>query len=55
MDSKLPTFFASYSISVLITVINVIIRRVTIFAITKIGYDTHSELVTAIGNSVFAA
>lgn len=55
MDSKLPTFFASYSISVLITVINVIIRRVTIFAITKIGYDTHSELVTAIANSVFAA
>ena len=55
MNSKIPTYLSSYSISVLITIINVIIRRVTIFAISKIGYDTHSELVTAISNGVFAA
>jgi len=51
----MPNFFASNSITVIITVINLIIRRVTISLISWIGYDTHSQLVTAITNGVFAA
>lgn len=55
LDSKLTTFLASNSITVVITVINVIIRNVTIRLIMTIGYDTHSEQVTAITNGVFVA
>jgi len=55
MDSKKTTFLASNSITVVITVINVIIRNVTIRLIMTIGYDTHSEQVTAITNGVFVA
>ena len=55
MDTKLPNFLASNSITVIITVINIIIKIVTVKLISWIGYDTHSELVTAISNGVFAA
>ena len=41
------------SVTAIITVLNIIIRIVTISLITWIGYDTHSELVTAITNAVF--
>ena len=37
----------------IISVINVIIREVTIVLITWIGYDTHSEKLTKITNAVF--
>ena len=55
MKSKLPNFIARNSITVIITVINVVIKHVTVKLITWIGYDTHSSLVTAITNGVFAA
>ena len=55
IDSILPTLIASNSVTVIITVINIIIREVTIKLITWIGYDTHSELVTNITNGVFIA
>ena len=55
MDTKLPMLFAASSITAIITVLNIIIRNVTINLITWIGYDTHSELVTAITNAVFLA
>ena len=51
----MTTFLASNSITVVITLINQIIRRVTIDLVMTIGYDTHSEQVTAITNGVFAA
>ena len=37
----------------IISVVNVIIREVTIILITWIGYDTHSEKLTKITNAVF--
>lgn len=55
MDTKLPNFFASNSITLTITVINIIIKFVTVRLISWIGYDTHSAQVTAISNGVFAA
>lgn len=55
MDTKFPYFVASNSITVIITVINIVIKIVTVSLISWIGYDTHSELVTAISNGVFAA
>lgn len=55
IDAQLPTFLASNSITVIITLINLIIRLVTVKLIKWIGYDTHSQLVTAITNGVFAA
>ena len=51
----MPNFIASNSITVIITVINVIIKFVTVRLISWIGYDTHSQLVTAISNGVFVA
>ena len=42
MDSQMPNFLASNSITVIITVINLIIKLVTIRLISWIGYDTHS-------------
>ena len=53
--SKITTFLATNSITVIITVINQILTRVSIGLITWIGYDTHSEMLTKITNGVFAA
>lgn len=55
MDTKLPMLLAASSVTAIITVLNIVIRTVTINLITWIGYDTHSELVTAITNAVFLA
>ena len=46
---------ASNSITVSITVLNIIIKFVTVRLICWIGYDTHSAQVTAISNGVFVA
>ena len=40
-------------ITVIIVVINMVIREITIALITWIGYDTHSEQLTKITNGVF--
>ena len=53
--SQITTFLATNSITVIITVINQVLTRVSIGLITWIGYDTHSEMLTKITNGVFAA
>ena len=55
IDTKLPMYLASNSITVVITLINLVIREVTVKLIKRIGYDTHSQLMTEITNGVFAA
>ena len=55
LDTYLWNYLASNSVTVLITVINILIREKTIDWITQIGYETHSEQVTAITNGVFFA
>lgn len=55
MDTYLWNYLASNSVTVIITIINIIIREKTIDWISEIGYDTHSEQVTAITNGVFFA
>ena len=42
IDTKLPMYLASNSITVVITAINLVIRMVTVKLIKRIGYDTHS-------------
>lgn len=41
------------AITVIIVVINMVIKEITIQLITWIGYDTHSEQLTKITNGVF--
>jgi len=53
--SKLTTFLATNSITLIITVINQVLTKVSIGLITWVGYDTHSEMLTKITNGVFAA
>ena len=44
--------FFSSGISVAIVVVNFVLKKITIFLVTWIGYDTHSEIMTKITNGV---
>ena len=50
---KTTSLMASTAVTVIIVVINLIIKTTTIALIQRIGYDTHSEQVTKIVNAVF--
>jgi hypothetical protein len=52
-EAYLPTQITTNGITVLIVVINIILKMSTISLISWIGYDTHSELMTKITNGVF--
>jgi hypothetical protein len=49
------TFVVSNIVTVVIVVVNLILKMITIALITWIGSDTHSELMTKITNGVFYA
>ena len=49
----MPTQITTNGITVIIIVVNVILKKTTIGLITWIGYDTFSELMTRITNGVF--
>lgn len=49
------TFVTSNAVTIVIVVVNLILKMITIALITWIGYDTHSELMTKITNGVFYA
>ena len=51
----MATFVATNSITIIITLINQVLIKVSIGLISWIGYDTHSEMLTKITNGVFAA
>jgi len=55
LDSKLWVFVATNAVTVVIVVINVILKMITIELVVWIGYDTVSELMTKITNGVFLA
>lgn len=46
-------FMARNSITVIILVINLVIRELLIYIVMLTGYDTISDMVTAITNAVF--
>ena len=48
----MPTMFFSNGITVVIVVVNLILKKTTIYLVTWIGYDTHSEIMTKITNGV---
>ena len=52
-EQIMPTLFFSNGITVAIVVINVCLKKITIFLVAWIGYDTHSEIMTKITNKVF--
>ena len=54
-ESKLPTFFYSNIITIIITVINQVLTFASITLISWIKYDTHSVQITRVTNGVFAA
>ena len=49
----MPTMFFSSGISVAIVLLNFVLKKITIFLVYRIGYDTHSEIMTKITNGVF--
>ena len=51
-EQIMPTMFFSNGITVVIVVVNVILKKTTIYLVTWIGYDTHSEIMTKITNGV---
>lgn len=54
-NSTLITLISSQVVTLIIVVINMVLKNVTISLITWIGYDTHSEQITKITNGVFVA
>ena len=48
----IPTMFFTNGITIVVVVINVLLKQATIFLVTWIGYDTHSEIMTKITNGV---
>ena len=48
-------FVATNAVTIVIVVINMILKEITIALVTWIGYDTISELMTKINNGVFVA
>lgn len=44
--------FFSNGITVVIVLVNLILKKTTIYLVTWIGYDTHSEIMTKITNGV---
>lgn len=55
MNSQLENLAYGQMITVIIVVINIILKTTSIKLITWIGYDTHSEMITKITNGVFIA
>ena len=51
-EQIMPTMFFSNGITVVIVVVNLILKKTTIYLVTWIGYDTHSEIMTKITNGV---
>ena len=52
-ESQFTKFFARNSISVSISVTNIIIREIIVELVKKIGYDTHSELAAQTTHAYF--
>lgn len=55
LNSYTTTLIVTNSVTIVIVVINLILKMITISLITWIGYDTYSELMTKITNGVFYA
>ena len=51
-EQIMPTLFITTFISVGIVLVNVVLKKITIFLVSRIGYDTYSEIMTKITNGV---
>ena len=51
-EQIMPTLFFTTFISVGIVLVNVVLKKITIFLVSRIGYDTYSEIMTKITNGV---